>query len=476
LLKSQIVIMSSASPTIGYTALTQNDKGLLISGASLPAIRANSVYKNMGYGLLNESGAVVTAETNWWGHPSGPYDPSNNGSDPTHLYNPQGRGDKVSDYVDYEPWSRLPMASPSLTVSDTVFFSDPGVKPKVTVMIGTPMQLAVPLECELGAANAEFVGSISPLTDADADTLWTGIISSGTNVGTTQMVTVTVTSGTCPFASLPVAEVTLIAPTGRVYDAETNAGIAGAKVTLYKYDTSQGSYSIWDGYPFGQVNPQLTSTDGHFAWQPPAGRYYVQAHKDGYMDNQTTPVDASALRNIEISQNKVVAVSSVSIEEPSPCRVGVGCGFVARTNPITVTLPVTYRWESAGQPSFLQINGVTSTNTITWTTPGSKNILVTAWNLAGVVTATHGLTVYAPLSLVSVERASSCRINTDCNFTARVSPTTATPPITYLWQSTDHPDFEVSDGVSNTYSLRWTTPGVKSVTVTARNAVSQVSK
>jgi hypothetical protein len=45
----------------------------------------------------------VTAEYNWWGDVSGPYDPSDDTATGG-LYNPDGVGDHVSDYVDYDPW------------------------------------------------------------------------------------------------------------------------------------------------------------------------------------------------------------------------------------------------------------------------------------------------------------------------------------------------------------------------------------
>jgi hypothetical protein len=47
------------------------------------------------YGVLNFNPAVVTnAESNWWGDASGPYHP---------VTNPSGKGDRVSDNVDYTP-------------------------------------------------------------------------------------------------------------------------------------------------------------------------------------------------------------------------------------------------------------------------------------------------------------------------------------------------------------------------------------
>lgn len=52
-----------------------------------------------GYGIFNGDTIVVDADSNWWGHATGPYHPS---------ANPGGLGDTVSDYVDFYPWLTTP--------------------------------------------------------------------------------------------------------------------------------------------------------------------------------------------------------------------------------------------------------------------------------------------------------------------------------------------------------------------------------
>lgn len=58
----------------------------------------NNIYDNTGYGIYNYSTVEVGAKDNWWGHISGP----------THLANPGGTGDAVSDNVSFDPWSESP--------------------------------------------------------------------------------------------------------------------------------------------------------------------------------------------------------------------------------------------------------------------------------------------------------------------------------------------------------------------------------
>ena len=60
---------------------------------------------NGQYGLYSSNtGQIVSAENNYWGHDSGPLDSSDD-STSGGWYNPNGQGDHVSDYVDYLPWS-----------------------------------------------------------------------------------------------------------------------------------------------------------------------------------------------------------------------------------------------------------------------------------------------------------------------------------------------------------------------------------
>ena len=58
-------------------------------------IDCNQIYDNTSYGLLNTTGVSANAVGNWWGAASGP----------THVSNPSGSGDVVSDDVVFTPFS-----------------------------------------------------------------------------------------------------------------------------------------------------------------------------------------------------------------------------------------------------------------------------------------------------------------------------------------------------------------------------------
>jgi hypothetical protein len=70
---------------------------------------------------------------------------------------------------------------------------------------------------------------------------------------------------------------------GEVVAAEIIAGITpvpGATVTLYQI--INGQTVVWNGAPYGQVNPALSDENGNFVFRVPNGVYYVEVAKVGY--------------------------------------------------------------------------------------------------------------------------------------------------------------------------------------------------
>ena len=83
----------------------------------------------------------------------------------------------------------------------------------------------------------------------------------------------------------------LVDPDGYVYDAaEGIAGvIPGATVICDMYDED---YQTWERWPAelyeAQINPQVTGSDGYYAFFVPPGLYRVRAVAPGY-DSHTSP-------------------------------------------------------------------------------------------------------------------------------------------------------------------------------------------
>jgi hypothetical protein len=83
-----------------------------------------------------------------------------------------------------------------------------------------------------------------------------------------------------------VAGIYLIDPSGKVYDAGTLSPIAGATVTLERFNAAQSTYvemdpAVHTGMFTPEVNPETTGDDGRYAWDVAAGTYRVQVQEVG---------------------------------------------------------------------------------------------------------------------------------------------------------------------------------------------------
>lgn len=95
-------------------------------------------------------------------------------------------------------------------------------------------------------------------------------------------------------------------------------------------------------------------------------------------------------------------VISATIDGPASGQPGVGYAFSAAVLPLTAGQPITYRWETAGQPPITHTGGLTDTVVFSWPDLGTKTITLTVSNSQGqplVVSHTIeiGLPVYLPV-------------------------------------------------------------------------------
>lgn len=97
-----LFVHSSNGNVISGNNLTGNGVGILLQGqCSNNSIQFNDISGNERFGLnaTGNEGGPVDARKNFWGHPSGPYNP---------VANPGGKGNAVTDDVAFEPWLRAP--------------------------------------------------------------------------------------------------------------------------------------------------------------------------------------------------------------------------------------------------------------------------------------------------------------------------------------------------------------------------------
>lgn len=133
-----------SSPTIVNNLIAGNQAfngigGGIYAESSSPLINYNSIFGNGPDGCHNGSGSgAIDALNNWWGHESGPFDPSTGPPD----YNPDGQGNRVSDYVAYRPW----LTKPGIEETE--------VKPRTQAVDGISLQI-FPNPC-FGTARIQY--------------------------------------------------------------------------------------------------------------------------------------------------------------------------------------------------------------------------------------------------------------------------------------------------------------------------------
>ena len=78
------------------------------------SVNFNNIEDNDDYGVYNGGTGTLDAENNWWGAASGPY----------HSTNLGGKGNAVSDYVDFEPWLLgVPTVTTQAATDVSVFYA-----------------------------------------------------------------------------------------------------------------------------------------------------------------------------------------------------------------------------------------------------------------------------------------------------------------------------------------------------------------
>lgn len=113
---------NSLGNLIKWNFIHNNYNGIYFKSNSNATVHYNEIHNNTNYGVNNtDSSVIVNATYNWWGHPSGPYDPSDDTATGG-LYNPSGLGNNVSDYVIYSIWLLKPgNIDPTIDTIDNIF-------------------------------------------------------------------------------------------------------------------------------------------------------------------------------------------------------------------------------------------------------------------------------------------------------------------------------------------------------------------
>ena len=96
--------INGVSPTISYTVFDSNLRGLKLESGANPTLICNDFIYNDDFSMYNsQTSSIVLAEGQWWGYTSGPHHPT---------LNPTGEGIRVSDGIDFIPWSSFSCVQP----------------------------------------------------------------------------------------------------------------------------------------------------------------------------------------------------------------------------------------------------------------------------------------------------------------------------------------------------------------------------
>ena len=89
-----------SSTRITFSLISENTIGIGLRNhdSENNIVEYTHIFANAEYGIYIQQAQlspIITAKYNWWGNQTGPYHPSDN---------PNGKGDNVSSYIDFEPW------------------------------------------------------------------------------------------------------------------------------------------------------------------------------------------------------------------------------------------------------------------------------------------------------------------------------------------------------------------------------------
>ncbi len=113
----QAVRVWSGAPIVERMQMTGNAIGIALDAAATGSYRFNRFDGNRQYAMSAPAGAVglIDASKGYWGDRSGPLDQLDDRAEGG-LYNPGGRGDRVTDGIGYSPWVGM-LQEPSIPSS-----------------------------------------------------------------------------------------------------------------------------------------------------------------------------------------------------------------------------------------------------------------------------------------------------------------------------------------------------------------------
>jgi len=134
------------------------DVGILCEAGSNPVLHWNNIIANSEFGVQNtDASVIIHAENNFWGHISGPA-----GAGP-------GTGDKVSEYVDFEPWTGAQAVGRHEETVQGTGTMDSIEQSDTEVVYDTDSEITITTQSYITNPGVQFNGDIGKYIDVHLD-------------------------------------------------------------------------------------------------------------------------------------------------------------------------------------------------------------------------------------------------------------------------------------------------------------------
>jgi hypothetical protein len=155
--------------TVGPDNWIANNGNGVVSGASTGmTITGNVIAGNTVFGVKNtDNTVVIAAQSNFWGHNSGPLDtdvPVGGLNDLLGLSNPDGQGDAVTDFVDYYPF-----ATAGVAVENLIGVVEDLTDPVANGLVALLEQILHNIDTNPNAARGQLRGFIRMVENSQID-------------------------------------------------------------------------------------------------------------------------------------------------------------------------------------------------------------------------------------------------------------------------------------------------------------------
>jgi|GEM_PF-3009364 len=261
----------------------------------------------------------------------------------------------------------------------------------MAVVENNDINIEVRFSGAVSGVKTHFIGRERTLTDAGSNT-WSGQVINGSwSSSGDQLIEVEYTYGATTVRT-PIVNVTILMdPSGFVYDGtfgsydrfsatiEQDTGnirLSGvtALCEVNSQADGQGTWSKWNASAYGQVNPQVTDSQGRYGWDVPTGTYRVVFSKAGYQtvfSDVVAGVTVVPPPELKLHVGLISVTPQVTGRSPSSGATGIAVGsavtaeFSKNINQATLTGNFTLLQGSSPVPGSITYDSNTRTATFT---------------------------------------------------------------------------------------------------------------